>query len=122
MTKAETEVFQTRLLALKKRLGADLSQLEEEALHGVGGEAGGGLSGVPIHPADLGTETFEEEMDLELAENEDRLLTEVNDALARLEQGTFGACENCHRAIPRERLKVLPYARYCVQCAKADET
>jgi RNA polymerase-binding transcription factor DksA len=118
MSEVEIKSYQQRLLALKRRLGGDLTELEEEALHGVGGEASGGLSNVPIHPADLGTDNFEEEVSLGLIENEYQLLTEVNDALARIEQGTFGRCENCGREIPRERLEALPYARYCAPCAR----
>ena len=66
MTNAEIKEFRRRLLALKERLGGVLSELEEEALRPVGGEAGGGLSDVPVHPADLATENFDEERSLEL--------------------------------------------------------
>jgi DnaK suppressor protein len=118
LTKAEMESFRQQLLALKKRVGGDLSDLEEEALHAVGGEESGGLSNVPVHPADLGTNNFEEALALDLLENEEKILDEVNDALARIEQGTFGRCENCGQEISRERLKALPYARYCIRCAR----
>jgi RNA polymerase-binding protein DksA len=118
MTEAEIQEYRRRLLALKKRLGGDLSELEVEALRGAGGEASGGLSDVPDHPADLGTDNFEEELTLELLENEQQLLVEIHDALARIEQGTFGRCENCGKPISKERLDALPYARYCVQCAR----
>jgi RNA polymerase-binding protein DksA len=118
MTKAEIDHFRRRLLALKKRIGGDLTELEEEALKPVGGESSGGLSDVPLHPADLGTEEFEEELTLTLVEREEQLLAEINDALDRIEQGTYGRCENCHREISRERLDALPHARYCIRCAR----
>jgi RNA polymerase-binding protein DksA len=118
MNKTQIEHFRHQLLALKKRLGADLSALEEEALRATGGEASGSLSDVPVHPADLGTDTYEEEISLGLLENQDRLLTEVNDALARIEQGTFGRCEECHEEISLRRLAALPYTRYCLRCAR----
>ena len=118
MNEAELQSYRQRLLAMKKRLGGDLSELEEEALRPVGGEAAGNLSDVPVHPADLANENYEEEVAVGLLENEAQLLTEINDALARIEQGTFGRCENCHRTIAKERLEALPYARYCIQCAQ----
>lgn len=118
MTQAEINHSRRRLLALKKRLGGDLSGLEEEALRPVGGESAGGLSNVPVHLADLGSDTFEEELELDLLENEARILAEINDALARIEHGTFGRCENCQRAITKERLEALPYARHCIRCAR----
>jgi DnaK suppressor protein len=118
MTKAELDYFRRRLLALKQRVGGDLSELEEEVLRPVGGESAGNLSDVPVHPADLGTENFQEELDLALVENQEQLLADINDTLARIENGTYGRCENCHRPIPRERLEAVPYARYCLRCAK----
>lgn len=118
MTRAELDHFRRRLLALKKRVGGVLSELEEDALRAVGGESAGGLSDAPLHPADMGTDNFDEELDLALLENEQQLLVDIDDALARIKAGTYGRCENCHREIPRERLEALPYARYCIECAE----
>jgi DnaK suppressor protein len=122
MTKAELNHFRRRLLYLKKRVGGDLTELEEEALRPAGGESSGGLSDVPVHPADMGTDNFDKELDLALVENEEQLLVEINDALDRIEKGTFGRCENCHRRIAKARLEALPYARYCIRCAARFES
>ena len=73
---------------------------------------------MPVHPADVGAEDYEEEVTLGLLEKEDQLLREVNDALERIDQGTFGVCENCRQRIPKRRLDALPYARYCLRCAR----
>jgi DnaK suppressor protein len=118
LTKAAIQSYRRRLLALKKRLGGKLSDLEEEALRPMGGEAGGGLSDVLVHPADVGAEDFEEVVTVGLLEREDQLLTEVTDALGRIDRGTFGRCENCGQRIPKIRLDALPYARYCLRCAR----
>jgi DnaK suppressor protein len=118
LTKAELDRYRRRLLELKERLGGDLSELEKEALRPVGGEASGGLSDVPVHPADLGNDNYEVELALDLIESEEQVLVEIEDALARIEQGTFGRCENCHKPISKERLEALPYARYCIECAR----
>jgi DnaK suppressor protein len=118
MTAAEIRMYQRRLLSLKKRFGAKLSELEKEALRPLGGEAAGGLSDVPVHPADLAATEYEEEGAIGLLGTETQLLIEVNDALARVEQGTFGRCEECGRAISPARLDILPYARCCLCCAR----
>jgi DnaK suppressor protein len=118
MTKAEIDHFRRQLLAMKSRLGGELSQLEDEALRPVGGEASGNLSDVPVHPADLATENYDVEGALDLLEGETQLLKEVDDALARIGNGTFGRCEICHQEIPRERLEAVPYTRYCIKHAK----
>jgi RNA polymerase-binding transcription factor DksA len=103
------------------RLDDERARLKIEALVSCGGEAGGGLSDVPLHPADLGSHAFEEEMTLDLLENEERLIEEVGDALARIDRGAYGRCEACGAQIPRARLRALPYARHCVQCARQAE-
>lgn len=118
MTEADRTYYRRRLLQLKKQHGSTLSELEEEILTPAGGEMSGGVSDVPLHPADLGTDTFEQELGIDLMVNEDQILREIEDALERLDRGTFGRCENCHKPIPRERLEVLPYARYCIRCAR----
>src|SRR5882724_6240700 len=111
LTKAEINHYRRRLLTLKKRLGGDLSDLEEEALRPVGAEHAGNLSDVPIHPADVSSDEYEEAVQLGLLENEEHLMLEINDALARIDQGTLGRCENCHQEISRDRLEAIPYAR-----------
>jgi RNA polymerase-binding transcription factor DksA len=68
--------------------------------------------------ADLGTDSFEQEFTLGLLENDEQKLKEIDAALGRIEQGTFGRCEECGKDLSKERLEALPYTRYCVQCAR----
>jgi RNA polymerase-binding transcription factor DksA len=118
MTEAELESYRRRLQDLKKRHGGILSDLEEEALRPCGADADGGLSEVPVHPADLSPAEYEEEVTLGLLETEAQILTELNDALARIDQGSFGRCVECGQAISRRRLHAIPYARHCLRCAR----
>jgi len=116
--KPEINVYRERLLAMLRRLGRDEAQLRDEALQAMGGEASGSLSDVPLHLADLGSHAFEQELTLDLLENEEQLVVEINTALERINQGVFGRCEACRQEIPRGRLQTLPYARYCIACAR----
>jgi RNA polymerase-binding protein DksA len=118
MTSTERESYRRQLLALRRRLTGDMSQLSDEALRRAGGEASGNLSNMPIHMADLGTDNFEQEFSLGLLQNEEQMLKEIDAALQRLDQGTFGKCEECQRPIPKARLQALVYARHCVDCAR----
>lgn len=118
MTGPELKSYRMRLLAMKKRLASKLTELEEEELRPVRGDTTGGLSDVPIHSADVAASEYDEEVVVGLLENESQLLTEVNDALERIERGTFGRCEECRQQILRKRLKALPYARYCLRHAR----
>jgi len=118
MTKPDLETFRKTLVALRTRLKGDVSHLANEALHANGAEGGGGLSHAPLHPADLGTDSFEQEFTLSLMQNQEQALTEIGDALERIRHGTFGKCEECGSGIPKGRLEALPYARHCVACAR----
>ncbi|MBC7248468.1 MAG: TraR/DksA C4-type zinc finger protein [Actinobacteria bacterium] len=68
-----------------------------------------------------GTSTFERERDLSLSENVKDLLQRVNEALARIDEGTYGICEICGEKIPEERLEALPYANLCILCKQKEE-
>ncbi|HEY7310119.1 MAG TPA: TraR/DksA C4-type zinc finger protein [Gemmataceae bacterium] len=118
MTKAERETYRETLLALRSRLKGDVSHLADEALRARGGEASGSLSNAPLHMADLGTDNFEQEFTLNLLQNQEQALTEIDEALERIKQGSFGLCEECQEPIPKARLQALPYARHCVACAR----
>jgi DnaK suppressor protein len=121
MTKTELEGYRESLLALRNRHNGDVSHLTDEALRRTSGGSAGNLSNMPIHMADLGTDNFEQEFTLSLLQNEEQLLEEIAAALDRIGQGTFGKCEECQGGIPRPRLQAVPYARYCVDCARKQE-
>jgi len=115
---SEYGVYKEKLQALRKRVGADVTQLRGEALQNTGGEASGSLSNVPHHLADLANREFEEEITLGLVANEQRLLAEVDAALARMDANSYGVCTQCRKGIAKERLRALPYAPLCVDCAR----
>ena len=119
--KPDLETYRETLLALRERLKGDVSHLTSEALHTTGGETSGGLSNAPLHPADLGTDNFEQEFNLSLLQNQEQTLDEISEALDRMGKGTFGRCEECGGAIPKGRLQALPYARHCVACARKNQ-
>lgn len=79
------------------------------------------LSNYDNHPADLGSELYTVEMNLALKVHEQSKLHEVNIALKKLENGSYGKCENCKKDIDFERLDAMPYARFCMDCKMAKE-
>lgn len=118
ISQPELEKYRQTLLALGRRIRGDVDGLSGEALRRSGGEASGNLSNAPMHLADLGTDNYEQEMSVSLLETEERTLEEIAAALERINQGTFGRCEECQREIGQERLRALPYTRHCVDCAR----
>ena len=118
MTKSELQTYRRTLLALRSRLSGNINRLAEEALRTNGSATGGNLSHAPLHIADLGSDSFEQEFTLSLMQNEGQVLEEITEALVRIEQGTFGKCEECQGIITKGRLQALPYTRHCVKCAR----
>jgi RNA polymerase-binding transcription factor DksA len=121
MNSHQIETYRERLRALAQRHSDGMDRLHNEALHGLGGESGGGLSNAPMHLADLGTAHHEGEVGLALFATEERLLAESNAALDRIDAGTFGLCERCFQEIPTARLDAFPYARFCIACSRMSE-
>jgi RNA polymerase-binding transcription factor DksA len=73
------------------------------------------LSNMDQHPADVGTETFEREKDLSILETVEAELADIEHAMRRIEEGSYGTCEACGKPIGDDRLEVLPAARFCVE-------
>jgi len=115
--KAEMKVYKELLLAMRARLRGQVNHMADAALGKNGAEATGDLSKMPIHMADLGTENFEQEFTLGLVENEEETLRKIEASLERIEDGTYGDCEECGAKIPKARLEAVPYAALCVHCA-----
>ena len=116
----EIEGLRTLLLARKAELMDSYSNLEAEArLHG---KEAGELSAVPYHPADLGTDSFATSLSLALLENESTALREIDLAIERMDEGTYGACEDCGNPIGKARLRALPQATLCRTCKSLEET
>lgn len=116
MKKSDVEVFHTHLLAMRARLSGEVMHLTDEAFGSTVGE-----TTQPNHMAELGSATFEQELTLQMLESEENIIGEINEALDRIAEGTYGICEGCKRVIPKPRLTAIPYARYCVECARANE-
>jgi DnaK suppressor protein len=121
MNRAELSIYKERLLALWARLQGDVTQLRDAALKKSRSEANGDLSSMPIHMADIGSDNFEQEFTLSLMENEGVALERIQASLERIEDGSYGACEECGAKIPKSRLNAIPYATLCVKCASRQE-
>lgn len=118
---AEVESFREMLQGLRNRLRGDLDQMTDEALRRDQPDASGNLSNVPLHMADVGTENYDQEFTLSLIENEQETLGQIYDALDRINAGTFGTCEDCGGPIAKPRLQAIPYAKFCIECARERE-
>lgn len=114
---ADLAHFRDLLLAKRAELMGDLAGIESEA-RGRPGD----LARVPTHMADKGTDEWNEELARGLAENERRLLRDINDALERIERGTYGECERTGAPISRARLEAEPWARHALRAQQELES
>lgn len=121
MKSNELQVYKDLLLALRVRLRGDVNHMADATLKQRRSDANGDLSSMPIHMADIGSDNFEQEFTLSLMENEGGTLTQIETSLERIEEGTYGKCEECGAKIPKTRLNAIPYSILCVRCAEQQE-
>ncbi len=113
MKKSELRTYQSRLFELRARLLREVGTIEGALREDV--MAPGDPSPIASHPADEDVEGFDEQVIL--AQNEERLLEDVEAALERIEAATYGNCGQCGRDISKERLDALPQTATCIECA-----
>ena len=113
----EPELRRVELVALRERLLT--------AAHDIvnGDEQQGELNSAAgdQHLADHASDMVDRELDASLEENAESIVRAIDDALGRLDAGTYGACTRCGDPIPAERLDAVPYATLCVSCKRAEE-
>lgn len=118
LTSKELEHFRDLLLDKRRELVGDMSHMEREALRSASGT---NLSNLPMHMADMGTDNYEQEFTLGLVEKERVLLREINQALAKIQDGTYGICEGTGKPINKIRLEAQPWARFSIEYARQME-
>jgi len=106
---------------------AELVGLRERVLHAAAdlvADDEGGESNSPAgdqHLADHATDLVDRELDHSLGENAENVVAEIDAALARIDEGTYGLCAKCGAAIPEERLDAVPYAILCLDDRRLQE-
>ncbi len=114
LSDGELDKFRELLLQARREILGDVDTMQNEALGKNRADAAGDLSLMPIHMADIGTDNYEREFTLGLIENETETLKEIDAALKRIEDKTYGVCEATRKPITKSRLKARPWARYTI--------
>ena len=117
MQQAQLDRHRERLLKLHDRLQDDIRGITERLPEKM--TAPGEVSTLGTHNADHDTEGLDAEIALE--QNQEAIFAEVQQALFRIDEGTYGTCVSCGGKIAEERLKALPYTPYCTACAHQHE-
>lgn len=116
LTPAELQDFEAALLERRRVLMNDFRSLEESETRD-----SSDLSSLSTHLADMGSDRAESDVSLGRRESASGEIQEIDEALDRIRDGTFGLCENCDKPILRARLEAIPYARLCLKCKTEEE-
>ena len=117
MTKPDFTLHRERLLALRARLQGDMTQMEDNALN----KDRSKTTRMPTSPAELGSDNFNQELTLSLLGSDKDALNQIDAAIKRIDDGSYGRCETCDGKLSKARLEAIPYAAQCVRCASQRE-
>ncbi len=118
LTKRDIQRFREQLLTRRTEILGDVQSMQTDAR---AKNAGGNLSHMPVHMADVGSDNYEQEFTLGLVESERRLIGEIDQALERMVDGIYGVCLERGVPISRARLEAKPWAKYCIEVARERE-
>jgi len=122
MTKKELAEFKELLMERREQLLKDLGQFRDRDNSSSIKDSSGDNSAYSFHMADVGTDNMEREKAFFFATREGKYLSHIENALDRIDEGTFGVCTDCGKDIPKARLMAVPTATRCVPCKeKADK-
>ena len=122
MSLSKDQVKQLRQLLITERakLAEEIKSIAREAATSPR-DASGDLSAYTVHMADMAADTFDRELSMNIASSEQEILYQIDDALKRLDDGSYGVCQQCNQPIAMSRLKAVPYASLCIACQRSKE-
>ncbi len=118
LSRAQLNEYQQLLLEKRAELLGDIGTMEDGALRN---KDASNLSNMPLHMADVGSDNYDQELTLGLVESERKLLREIDDALHRIKDKTYGMCLATGKAINPARLEIKPWAKYSIEAARIME-
>ena len=117
----DLKAIRKKLIEEKVEILEELINLKGENLNKSLKDASGDLSGYSFHMADMATDLYDREFSLELVQEERERLYEIDDAIKRIDVGSYGICNACGCKITKQRLKVMPEAQKCIKCQEKEE-
>ncbi|MHB1455993.1 MAG: TraR/DksA C4-type zinc finger protein [Armatimonadota bacterium] len=115
------EKYRKKLIDEKARVQRMILNMDDDLDYDPDRPGQSELADYDQHPADDGTETFEKEKDISVRDSWRDVMGRIDEALGKIERGTYGCCDRCGVTISKERLNVMPYAIFCVDCQDAIE-
>lgn len=120
MQKDQLKQFRDLLITERAKFAGEIKSIAHDASKNPR-EASGDLSSYTIHMADMSADTYERELAMNIASTEQEVLYQIDEALKRVGEGTYGTCQQCNKPISLSRLKAVPYTSLCIECQRAKE-
>ncbi|MDP3730119.1 MAG: TraR/DksA family transcriptional regulator [Candidatus Omnitrophota bacterium] len=121
MPKKDLNKYRALLVKEREKIGGGIDHITQDALKTSQREASGDLSGYSFHMADVASDNYEVEFSLGRASDEQNILYTIDEALKRVEDGSYGSCTQCGKQIPKKRLNALPHTELCIACQFKNE-
>jgi DnaK suppressor protein len=119
--KKELTDIREKLIEKKAQILQDNISLQGDSFKKSFKDASGDLSGYSFHMADMATDLYDREFSLELAEGERERLFVLDEAIKRIDEGSYGQCDICGVRIGKQRMKFQPQAKHCIKCQEEEE-
>jgi RNA polymerase-binding protein DksA len=120
LNKEQIKQFRQLLITERARCAKEIKSLAQDASKSPR-EASGDLSAYTVHMADMAADTYERELSMNIVSSEQEILYQIDEALKRLDEGSYGVCQQCSQPIAMSRLKAVPYASLCISCQRVKE-
>ncbi|UCC95626.1 MAG: TraR/DksA C4-type zinc finger protein [Candidatus Omnitrophota bacterium] len=121
LTRKDLKIYKEKLINLKEDIINQIRDISEDTLMKSQKDISGDISGYSIHMADVASDNYDREFNLGLVSGERETLLEIEEALKRVEEKSYGVCRMCEKSIAKTRLKAIPYAKYCKKCQEETE-
>jgi len=120
LTKEQLKQLRQLLITERAKLAEEIKSIARDTSTSPR-EASGDLSAYTVHMADMAADTYERELSMNIVSSEQETLYQVDEALKRLDDGSYGICQQCNQPITMSRLKAVPYASLCIACQRVKE-
>jgi RNA polymerase-binding protein DksA len=120
LSKEQLKQLRQLLITERAKLADEIKSIAKDASTSPR-DASGDLSAYTVHMADMAADTYDRELSMNIASSEQEILYQIDDALKRLDDGSYGICQQCNQPIAMSRLKAVPYASLCISCQRSKE-
>jgi len=121
MNEKDLKRFERILRGQRDEVLAEVSSIQDSNLHRSLRDDSGEISGYSTHMADMASDEEALTMNLRILATEENILEQLDEALDKIERGTYGVCETCGKPIGKVRLTAIPFARLCISCRQHKE-